>query len=58
MVSVQTPAPGLRRRRRAKEEEAVGVLVHDAGERDERAEEMIDAHGGDGFGVAFFREAG
>ena len=56
VVAVEEPAPGLRggRRGRAKEEEIIGVFVHDVEELDDFAEEVVYSHGGECFFVAFW----
>ena len=58
VVAVEGDAPGAGGGGDAEEDEVVRVLVADARGADELAEEVVDAHGGDGFGVAFGGEGG
>lgn len=58
MMPIEAPPPRLCLRRVSKQAEVIAVLVHDCGRLDELPEEAVDAHGGEGFGVAFGGEGG
>ena len=57
-MAVKGPTPRFGGGWSTKEKEIVRVLIHDARDLADLAEKMIDAHGPDGFFIAFWGERG